>query len=593
MRLQGNMVRMFVLSLLLVCTLVYTQQKVYTFRASELSRTAQVFLDDSTAIPLLLAVATHDVATNTFSLSLQQQQQLQELRRIHRTVRECKQRTAQAVMNGAKVFASQLLDSLVAVTREYDRAVLEGSRSLVRDRASTLQRLTEELERRIERERLEPVDARLAEKTGTVDKRKGYLGKWVPASVGDLFVAYDGVRTYERSTALLSFTDGVDVTVDPNTTVIIRESSNDRLKQRKKKDIALVQGSLLARMDEKAKEENDLRLHTDEARSAVKSGRFWANVETKVKARLSNYDGTIDVAAQNVQITLRENQGTVVEPGKPPAKPIPLLPAPELGWERSDTTIYRNTLPLSWKPIDGAKQYVVERAPTKTFDHDVQRFTTNVPRVLLSQVPMGISYVRITAYDAHGLRGIDSPTLTVVRVEDTQPPPLTIEGWEYDTAYTVHTTVSLRGATESQATLTINGTPVPLDRTGVFTYTVSVQKPETKLILVATDLSGNTTRRTLTIVPIDTVRLFQVRWSCPEERGVLHSGGKEIEVHGVAYPSMRVRAVYGSQSHAVFTNTRGEWALVLTPGVGETVTILFELVTESVSVASRTWEVIQ
>ncbi|MCX7984066.1 MAG: FecR domain-containing protein [Bacteroidetes bacterium] len=569
------------------------QQSIYTFRASELPRVAYTFLGDSSAIHLLLSVATHDVGTNTFTLSAQQKKILQWYAAIHKTVRDCKQRRVQAVKNGAKVFAPQLLDSLTRVFQQYDDAIRVGSPERLKEFASEIQTLTQELERRIELQRLEPVDARLAEKTGTVDKRKGFLGKWLPASKGDLFVAYDGVRTYEQSTALLVFTDGVDVTVDPNTTIIIRESSTDKLLKTKKKDIALVQGSVLARMDEKAKEENDLRLQADEAHSAVKSKRFWASVESKVRARLSNYDGTIDVAAKDVRVTLEQNQGTVVERGKPPAKPIPLLPAPDVGWYRSDTTVYSSTFTLSWNPVEGARKYSIEVAPTENFSRVLYRQWTTSPRFTLTQLPLGISYVRITAYDVHELRGIDSPVLTIVRVEDVQPPAIQFEGWESDVSFTSKTSITIQGVTESQATVVINGTAVSVNREGRFTYTTSVKRPETKLSVVAKDFSGNATTRVLTIVPIDTTVLFQLRWSCSVENGTLRTGGKGIEVYGIAYPTMRVRATYGTESRAVFTNARGEWALVLSPHSGDTLTLTFESLTDGIPVASRSWEVIR
>lgn len=567
----------------------FSQQKEEVFRSSELSHVAQKLLGDSTAVPLLLTLAHHDVTRNVFILTPQARRRANEFAVLHRSVQNCKVRMGNAVRSGAKVFVPQLVDSLEASLRRYQTAIAGGEVHTTFALGEEIQRRTTEVERTLEQRRTETVDALLAKKDGTVHKRKGFLGQWQTATIGDLFVAYDGVRTYEKSTALVSFTDRVDVVVDPNTTIIIRESVKDKLWQTKRKDIALVQGSVLARMEEKAKEENDFRLQTEGAEASVKSGKFWAQVEKK--SRLANYDGTIDVAAQNVRVTLERNEGTIVEKGKLPLKPIPLLPAPVLAWQRTDSVIYRDSILLSWKPVSGAQRYEVELSTSKTFDEAVRRVSVQETKALLRRLPLGVTYVRVYAFDVHGLRGVDSPVLTVIRTEDTQPPALNFEDWESDIRYTARTELLLNGQTETQAQVRINNTAVPLNPDGTFAISLRVHAPETKFRISATDLSGNTTSRVLTIIPIDTLKLFDLRWSCPATKSTVKSGGKLCEVHGTSYPTMRVIARYGDRTQAVTTNVKGEWALVLDPAVGDTLTLQFESLADEQIVATRQWRI--
>ena len=176
-----------------------------------------------------------------------------------------------------------------------------------------------------------------------MDKRKGLLGSWQSAFINDLFASYDGVRTGEASLAQLFFTDGVDVTVDPSTTVVIRESHMDKLDQTVKRDIALINGSMLTKFSAKAKETNKFEFHAGTSESMVKSGKFWASTVQDKKTKLSNYDGTIDLTASKVKISLQQNQGTVVEKGKAPLPPINLLAAPQLcGNDSIPSSIARN-----------------------------------------------------------------------------------------------------------------------------------------------------------------------------------------------------------------------------------------------------------
>jgi len=570
---------------------VNAQVSEQVFRALDVEKKAQELLGDSAAFPILLAVANHNPMTNTFSLSPKAQEQVQYYRSVHLKVRESKTRLDHAVKNGAKVFAPAQLDSLLTALHLYEDAMVEGKLQRLPQLANTLHQKTLSLEQEIEKERKEPVDALIAKKDGTVDKRKGFLGQWQTAFLGDYLVAYDGVRTYKQSTALISFTDGVDVFVDTSTTVIIRESHRDRLYQSMKKDIALVNGSVLARMEEKAKEKNDLHLQTNDAESSVKSGLFWANVENKNKSRLSNYDGTIAVTAQNQQVQLGRNEGTIVLQGKPPMIPIPLLPAPQLPWRKPDSVLYQSTLEISWNAIREAARYEVEISVARTFDQNLQRFVSTVPRAHLKNIPQGVSYLRIVAFDKNGLRGLESQTYTLVHVLDTQPPAINFEHWDSDTIYTAQNALTLHGITESNNRVWINSVELQVDEQGKFAYPVNVQKPETRLRIMATDASGNEATRLLRIVPMDSSKAFQLQWSCKMNGSTLLTGGKTIEVHGSAYPNVRVYVIYGSQTDVVMTDYRGAWEHAFTPIIGDTVTIKFESIKDRMNFGSHSWEV--
>ena len=199
--------------------------------------------------------------------------------------------------------------------------------------------------------------------------------------------------TGEASLAQLFFIDGVDVTVDPNTTVVIRESHMDKLDQTVKRDLALMNGSILTKLSAKAKETNKFEFHAGTSESMVKSGKFWASTIQDKKAKLSNYDGTIDLTASKVKITLQQNQGTVVEKGKAPLPPINLLAAPQLHWEQVDTVIYNGKITLQWTKISNAVSYLVELCPSKNFDHDITWISVKTSLYQLTGIPVASVYV--------------------------------------------------------------------------------------------------------------------------------------------------------------------------------------------------------
>jgi hypothetical protein len=567
------------------------QRKPIEFRASELSRTAFVFTGDSTAWPIVVSLAIRKVTSNSFTLSVAAQKKLKVFALEYERVLQAREHMSLLIEDGARVFAGNKLDSVTSYFSMYENAIRVGSIEEAHRQASQIMAGLEQMQKLIDENRNEAVDARLAQKSGTVDKRRGYLGSWQTAFLGDLFVAYDGVKTGEKSVALLSFVDGVDVSVDPNTTVIIRASRRNRLSQKVKRNIALVNGSLLTMFSEKAKETNDFSFEAGTSESVVKSSKFWASAKGDLNAKVSNYEGTIDLSASNVRITLQSNQGTIVRKGQPPLQPITLLPPPHLIWRLNDSLIYVDHLVLAWEEVPGAVQYEVEASPVKDFDQETKRFATASRDFELLNIPLASTYVRLHCIDRYGLRGIDSPVYTIVRTENTPRPPILIDGWNTDIRYTVLEEVTIHGRTRTDVAIKINGKTVGLDPSGAFSYTVRLYKPETVLDIVAQDKSGNVSSRTLSIVPMDSSNVFHVDWNCPIIGGELSATGPTIEARGTAYPRVRVIAEMGDQTVTALTSSRGVWAMSIKSARGKLLRLTFESIDDARPIGSKTWKV--
>jgi hypothetical protein len=290
-------------------------------------------------------------------------------------------------------------------------------------------------------------------------------------------------------------------------------------------------------------------------------------------------------------VTLQSNQGTVVENGKPPLQPIDLLPAPELSWSRADTVIYTDQLKLEWKKIPGAVHYQIEASPSKDFDREIKRFSSTAASFELTGIPLAATYVRLQSIDRYSLRGIDSPVYKIIRTKNTQPPPIQIDGWDMDRSYTVLKSVTIHGKTAAYVKLTINDVLVHLDPMGTFTYTAPVGRLETQLNITAVDQSGNTSRRLLSIVPMDTAQVFRVDWNCPAADSIVRPTGETVEARGTAYPHVRVTAEFGTQKITVMTSSEGMWAVSLKILKGEDLRLTFESLNDNRSIGTKTWRV--
>jgi hypothetical protein len=576
----------------LLCSLpAFAQKGELRFNAASLYSTAVKLTGDSTCWPIIVSLSDRDVAANSFIVNARAQTQIKDFALLHKNVKQARAKLSQHIKSGAKVFASEELDSATCNMKDFDAEILAGKISEAQQTGRIFIERVGVIGKIIDERRTEPIDAKLAQKTGSVDKRKGLLGSWQSAFINDLFASYDGVRTGQASLAQLFFRDGVDVTVDPNTTVVIRESRQDKLDQTVRRDLALMNGSILTKLSAKAKETNKFAFRAGTSESMVKSGKFWASTVQDKKAKLSNYDGTIDLTASKVKITLKQNQGTVVEKGKAPLAPINLLAAPQLNWTRLDTVIYTEKITLHWVKINNAVSYQVEICPGSNFDHDISRISVKAPLYQLGRVPLASVYIRITAIDSYGLRGVDSPVYRIIHVKDTQPPAIQIDGWDMDRKYTVNDTLTIKGKTKAGATLTANGENQNVEGDGSFSFYVAVARPETHVKIVAIDQSGNSSERTLSIVPMDPEKIFNINWNGSAIETTVYLQGESVEAHGNAYPGIEVSASAGTQYVHVQTNSQGDWAVSLKAVKGETLQITFDSIYDEKSIGTKTWKI--
>jgi hypothetical protein len=561
------------------------------FASIELYKTTLALVGDSTAWTVLVAVAERDVAGNGFILPSAVVRSIREFGIIHSGYRKDKLYLTRLLKAGARVFASQKLGEADTLSRAYDDEIRDGKIGNAKQFASRYHESLFDIEQLIVKNRNENIDAILNQKSGSVDKRKGLLSDWRDANKGDLFSEADGLRTGVQSYAQLSFTDGVDVLVDPVTMVVIRASKADKLEKTVRRDIALIKGSLLTKLTANAKQINILTFKAGTAESIVKSGKFWAAANDQKDMKLSNYDGTVDLTANNVKITVGSNQGTIVEKGKAPLPPVNLLQPPSLLWLKVDTVVYTSDMVLRWNAIPLTMQYQIEISPSKEMNRSIRQMKTHTSSFHLMELPLGITYVRLQSIDKNGLRGNDSPVYTIVRNVDTMPPPIYIDSWETDRKYTTLSSLVITGTTEADAVLIIDGKRTQLSPDGKFSFTVQVTTEDRQFRFAATDRAGNTRARILSVVLMDTLRVGKITWDCPVSGSTLIPAGTELSASGTAYPRVRVTVAHAGQTMTILTDSQGRWAVSLKAQNNTLLVITFKSLDDKKIILSKNYQV--
>jgi ferric-dicitrate binding protein FerR (iron transport regulator) len=568
----------------LVPTMLFGQarERGYVFNAGDLMQVSQRLVGDSTAWQIVVASAERRTSTNEFVLSATAQKILRTFSTLRAKVNRERTTLSRLVKRGASVLAEEEFSKTSKALQAHDQAVANGEIAKALQEGESFLFLLPTLSKAVEARRTEAVEAKLRTKTGDVDKRKGLLGAWQQAEIGDLFAESDAIRTGTNSTAALAFIDGSQILINPNTTAAVRTSRIDKLERTAQANIALIKGSLLSQLSKQAQESGAFKLSAGKAEAVIRSGKFWANTNEANTTRIANYDGTMEIKSGEAIITLKKNQGTVVLKGKEPTLPVELLPAPRLQWNGLDTVMFRNDLLLQWNPVANATKYQIEISSERNFSENVQTYSTSATSFLLKNLPNETRFVRLQAFDKLGLRGADSPTYRILRSPDTEPPFIFVQEFPVQTSdtltrYTTRSQLDVRGETEPSARLLKDGSPIEVAPNGTFQFSVLLENLSEKFIsLSAFDAAKNRRNLVLRLVPIRQEQLAQMKWNCAVVGDTLISTGVPIQVYGVAYPNLSLFLTHGNKTFMATADANGKWAIAVEPLANQTLTISFE-----------------
>lgn len=568
---------------LMPCMLFAQQrERGYVFKASDLVQVSQRLAGDSAAWQIVVASAERRTSTNEFLLSATAQKNLRTFSTLREKVNRERSTLSRLVKRGASVLAEEEFLKTSKALQAHDQAVAKGDIAKAMQEGESFLLLLPTLSKVVEARRTEAVEAKLRTKTGDVDKRKGLLGSWQQAEIGDLFAESDGIRTGANSTAALAFIDGSQIVINQNTTAVVRTSRIDKLERTAQANIALIKGSLLSQLSKQAQESGAFKLSAGKAEAVIQSSKFWASVNEASTTRIANYEGIMKVRAGKIAVTLKKNQGTVVLKGKEPTPPVELLPAPRLQWNALDTVIFRNELLLQWNPVANTTKYQIEVSSERNFSQNVQTYSTSATSFLLKNLPNETRFVRLQAFDKLGLRGVDSPTYRILRSPDTEPPFIFVQDFPVQkgdtlTRYITLSQLDIQGETEPNATLLKDGTPIEVAPNGTFQFSVSLENlSEKSILLSAFDAAKNRRNLVLRLVSIRQERLVQMKWNCAVVGDTLISNGLPIQVYGTAYPNLLLSLTHGNRTYSATADAKGNWAIALEPLANQTLTVSFE-----------------
>ena len=314
----------------------------------------------------------------------------------------------------------------------------------------------------------------------------------------------DAVRTFERSSATIAFGPDDLLEVDQNALVIIKPRHGGAGES--EISLALLSSDFLDSLKSKPAAEQAKAIQVAAAKRqitirpvAVAGG---AGEKTRVALRtmpdqstsVSSLSGSLRIQGpRGGEVVLKEKMVTrvteagVLAPRLLPGSPNPIFP------DDGATYAFAKKTPqveLKWGPADRARDYRLTVATEPSFKRifaDEKVGGTSF-RVRVQQP--GTYYWRVRAQDADGFVGPYSAVRSVKAVFDESPPPLTILS-PPEMFVSPLPSVELKGRTEREARVRVNGQKVTVGADGSFAFSLALKEGVNLVTVEAMDPAGN------------------------------------------------------------------------------------------------------
>lgn len=255
--------------------------------------------------------------------------------------------------------------------------------------------------------------------------------KWRPVLSDDVIREGSMIRTSHEGTVAISFSDGSSFLMRPDTSITMTTS--------RKKGISHIINRLYLRfgraiMTIKRATGIDSRYEIEgpSAVAAVRGTEFRLSVDERSTTRSEVLKGLVAIEAMKQKVELKEGEGTIVNMGEPPAKPVKLLPPPE---PVNIQTVYKH-LPavVQFSRIESASFYRVILARDRDFKDIVkEKIIAPDQAAELTDLEDGEYFLQGISIDNSGLEGVP-PEAVQGRIRVNPLPPfiqLPLDGAEY------------------------------------------------------------------------------------------------------------------------------------------------------------------
>ncbi len=344
--------------------------------------------------------------------------------------------------------------------------------------------------------------ATLAEHEPGVKVRAAGEAEWQEARASMPLAENDAVRTFESSTAQLSFTNGDTLEIGQNTLFIVKPLR--RLDSGDEIAVAALPGEVADKvagqpaaeqarsiLQEAARREVTIRPVREGGSKASVAVRSLPDHSTGVEA----IQGTLKVqGAKGKEVTLKEKMATRVDAQGGVAAPRARLAAPSLVSPSDDATYtFQRKIPrvdLKWAQVERAAEYRIVLSNDPQFKRVFADEKVKGTSFTVTNLPAGTYYWRVRAKDGEGFMGAYSATRSMKAVYDDAPPELAILS-PAEMFISPTPSVEIKGRTERAARVKVNGAKVSVGSDGTFAHALTLKEGANLVTIEAIDAAGN------------------------------------------------------------------------------------------------------
>ncbi len=255
--------------------------------------------------------------------------------------------------------------------------------------------------------KIKPLQARVLAVSGPVTVMRAGAGEAEAVTRDEGFKPGDVLETGEEGSIMLEFGDGSRLLLQGNSTMTfeILEAYGDRDVPNIR--LRLHRGRIETTVAPNRSPDRRFEIKTPTGSAGARGTRFRVGADRdKQLLRTEVTHGTVAVEGGGKELSVAENFGTVVEAGRPPIPPLPLLPAADLA--TIERYFQRLPFQIAWNAVSGARGYRVQISPASEAGAMRVDTTTEVPSLSVDGLDDGDYLLIVRAMDFHGLEGVDA-----------------------------------------------------------------------------------------------------------------------------------------------------------------------------------------
>jgi FecR protein/Glucodextranase, domain B len=417
----------------------------------------------------------------------------------NRALDEALQRIQSATEQGARLFAAEQIAQAISLR---DAAVAQrkaGEWDAAAKLATDAMASAEEALAAALAQRDATAEALLSDRQGWVEGQRPQDLLWADRALNTVLIEEEKVRTLSRSTAQITFRDDSRLRLNANSQAVIQRMRVDPLSREEEAKVSLIEGDFYALLAGRS-ERKSFELEIPEVETEIESTNFWVRRDVS-GSKFANYDERLlQVSAQGESVSLGRNEAALVRSGAAPSEKIDVLAAPALRAPGDDQVAFDAELQLSWATVADAAGYWLEVAGDPGFERmTYSRWGLADGSYQSTPLEVGSYYWRVAALDKFGLPGERSEVWRFHVRADATPPYLSI-GAPGEGGILRQSPVELRGESEPEVALELDGQPLEVDADGRFQTVYAARPGLNQLTIKATDTAGNVTERSRSFV---------------------------------------------------------------------------------------------